>query len=276
MQGDTSVLGMSAPMGGMYNSPMGGMPNMMGGGSNALLSQVQMVGGEAKQSMGVPKVMVGKIIGRGGEIIGVIQKKSGARVTVDQSNEADCKVMMTGAAHTFPLVISMVNEILSGVNPSHIGQNLPMGGGGAGRGGMPYGMGMPQQAYGGMGMGMYGMPQQSFGAYGGGYAPQQMQQSGGAYGGMGGGYQAYGASAGAAASYGAQNPYGQPAQAVPVAAKSALPSAWTEHKTDDGIPYWHNATTGVSTVRVVFYHHINFVVYLIYCCMLYKLLVGAS
>ena len=245
MQGDTSVLGMGAPMGGMYSAPSGMMSNMMGG-SNALLSPVQVVGGEAKQSMNVPKAMVGKIIGRGGEIIGVIQKKSGARVTVDQSNEADCKVMMTGGAHTFPLVISMVNEILSGVNPSHIGQNLPMAGGGAGRGGMPYGMGMAAQPYGMAGMGMYGMPQQSFGGYGGGYAPQ-MQQSA-AYG-MGG-YQAYGASAGAAASYGAQNPYGQPAQAV-TAAKSALPSAWTEHKTDDGIPYWHNATTGVSTVSFI-------------------------
>jgi len=73
-----------------------------------------------------------------------------------------------------------------------------------------------------------------------------MQQQQQAY----GGYPGYGAAAAAVNPYGAsalqqqQTAYGQ----APVAAvaKSALPSAWTEHKTDDGIPYWHNATTGVS------------------------------
>ena len=78
--------------------------------------------------------------------------------------------------------------------------------------------------------------------------PQQQQQHQQAY----GGYPGYGAAAAVVNPYGAsalqqqqQSAYGQAPVAV---VKSALPSAWTEHKTDDGIPYWHNATTGVSQV----------------------------
>lgn len=76
---------------------------------------------------------------------------------------------------------------------------------------------------------------------------QQQQQQQQAY----GGYPGYAAAAAAVVNpYGAsalqqQSAYGQAPVAV---VKSALPSAWTEHKTDDGIPYWHNATTGVSQV----------------------------
>lgn len=162
MAGDTSVLGNSY--------------GMMGGGG-AMIGSMQLMGSESKQVMGVPKSAVGKIIGRGGEIISVMQKKSGARVTVDQSNESDCKAIITGTPQAIAMAQSMIQEILNGVNPSLIGANLPMPGGGGvmGRGGAmmsPYGMAMPQQQPYGMGaMGMYGMPQQQpqYGAYGAGY-----------------------------------------------------------------------------------------------------------
>jgi len=163
MAGDTSVLGNSYGMPGMGAGAVGSM---------------QLMGSESKQVMGVPKSAVGKIIGRGGEIISVMQKKSGARVTVDQSNESDCKAIITGTPQAISFAQSMIQEILNGVNPSLIGANLPMPGGGMGRGAMmsPYGMPMPQQQQYGMGgMGMYGMggmPQQQqpqYGAYGAGY-----------------------------------------------------------------------------------------------------------
>jgi hypothetical protein len=159
MAGDTSVLGNSY--------------GMMGGGG-AMIGSMQLMGSESKQVMGVPKSAVGKIIGRGGEIISVMQKKSGARVTVDQSIESDCKAIITGTPQAIAMAQSMIQEILNGVNPSLIGANLPMPGG-MGRGGAmmsPYGMAMPQQQQYGMGaMGMYGMPQQQpqYGAYGAGY-----------------------------------------------------------------------------------------------------------
>lgn len=160
MAGDTSVLGNSY--------------GMMSGGGGAMIGSMQLMGSESKQVMGVPKSAVGKIIGRGGEIISVMQKKSGARVTVDQSIESDCKAIITGTPQAIAMAQSMIQEILNGVNPSLIGANLPMPGG-MGRGGAmmsPYGMAMPQQQQYGMGaMGMYGMPQQQpqYGAYGAGY-----------------------------------------------------------------------------------------------------------
>ena len=160
MAGDTSVLGNSY--------------GMMGGGGGAMIGSMQLMGSESKQVMGVPKSAVGKIIGRGGEIISVMQKKSGARVTVDQSIESDCKAIITGTPQAIAMAQSMIQEILNGVNPSLIGANLPMPGG-MGRGGAmmsPYGMAMPQPQQYGMGaMGMYGMPQQQpqYGAYGAGY-----------------------------------------------------------------------------------------------------------
>lgn len=46
--------------------------------------------------------------------------------------------------------------------------------------------------------------------------------------------------------YGAYNPAGaaqaRPAVVAPGAAQ------WSEHKTDEGVPYWHNPVTGVSQV----------------------------
>jgi len=53
-------------------------------------------GGELKQTIDVPKSVVGKIIGKGGETITTIQRKSGSKVTVDQSvpEGMPCKVFL--------------------------------------------------------------------------------------------------------------------------------------------------------------------------------------
>jgi far upstream element-binding protein len=115
-------------------------------------------------------------------------------------------------------------------------------------------MGMPQQQM---------MPQYG---YGYGQNPQMgMQQP---YGGMGaGGYQAYGAAAGVAGQaqggmypggmqgYGAQGgAMGGMGAGMGAGGMQAKPAAaasqWSEHKTDEGVTYWYNSSTGVSQVHI--------------------------
>ena len=57
-------------------------------------------------------------------------------------------------------------------------------------------------------------------------------------------YNAYGAGAGSGVSAGTSG--ASAASSQKPAASSA--SIWTEHKTDDGITYWYNCSTGVSQV----------------------------
>ena len=335
MMGGTALMGMGmgnpsggggvyGPAGGMGGG-MGGM-GMGGGGAPPMIGAMQTFGsGEAKQQLEVPKTIVGKIIGRGGETITMVQRKSGARVMVDQSvpEGMPCKVAITGTPQTVSAALMMLQEIMGSARE---GPSLGFGvaggnkfGGGAMGGGMGMGMGMGGgmggmgQQYGGMGQqyggggamgGMYGggggmgmggmsmgmggmhgaaaggMPQQqgqygAYGAYGGNPQQMQQQQYGMTSGGAGaGGYpqqQAYGAGAGAGmyqqmqqhqqqmgmggmgmgmmggAAGGGVKPMG-----VPAAAPAA--SAWQEHKTDEGVSYWYNTTTGVSQVALVVVH----------------------
>jgi len=261
------------PMGGGMGMGMGGMP------APGAVGAMQTYGNEAKQMIEVPKMIVGKIIGRGGETITMIQRKSGARAMVDQQvpEGMPCKVNITGTPQTVAACAQIIQEIMMGVPIAQAGANLPppqqqqmggayggMGGGnqygggayggmGGGMNGMQGGMGGMQ---GGMGMGM-GMPQQQaqmmpqYGAYGGGaYGNPQMAQMQQQYAMGAGGYQAYGAGAaaggmGAMGGYGQQGMGGQVPAAVP---KPAAANPWTEHKTDEGVTYWYNSTTGVSQV----------------------------
>ena len=111
-----------------------------------------------------------------------------------------------------------------------------------------------QPAYGG-GSGMYGAPQ--MGGYGvpaaGAYYGQAASQMGGySAGGYGAGQQGsyYGGAQQAQGSYGG-GAYGGVAQGgyQQTTGKAAGGSPWSEHKTDDGISYWYNASTGVSQVK---------------------------
>lgn len=227
--------------------PMGGMPLSGGGGPVAMVNGVHVVE--------CAKQYVGRLIGRSGETINILQAKSGARVQIDQKvpEGAPCKVNISGAPDSVNLAIQLVQEVISqGPNRLASYPNYQPAYGG-GYGGAPMGgYGAPQ------GGGYYSMPQ--MGGYGGGYgAPQQAggyygAPAGGAAGGYGGGYSA------AAGGYGPSSGYQQPShtgyqqgapqggyQQAPPAAKPAS-SPWSEHKTDDGVSYWYNATTGLSQV----------------------------
>jgi len=256
--------------GGMGMSPYGA-PGGFGGAPAGGMGAMQTYGNEAKQTIEVPKMIVGKIIGRGGEVITMIQRKSGARAMVDQQvpDGMPCKVNITGSPQTVAACAQIIQEIMMGVPVQQAGANLPppqqaspYGAAAASPyGANPYGMaqgGYPNMAMGGMGMPQM-MPQ--YGAYGANpYANPQMAQMQQQYAMGAGGYQAYGqpgmygANGAVAGAYGAQPgmaamPGAAVAGAGAVGAKPAAASPWTEHKTDEGVTYWYNSTTGVSQVQ---------------------------
>ncbi len=225
--------------------------------------------GEVRNTMDVAKAIIGKIIGKGGETIQLIQKKSGCKVTVDQQvpEGYPCKVNFVGTAQTVAIAQHLVQEIMIGVPTHKIGANLPNNvpptaaaaypaapAAAAYPAMPPYTMQMPQQpAY------PYAYPPQPYAAQPYPYAmpaaypPYGQPTAAPAVAPPGG----YGAMPGAAGAY---NPYPHniPASAPAAATKTTAPAAsntksssssvWTEHKTDDGIPYWYNASTGVSQV----------------------------
>eukprot|EP01035_Chromulina_nebulosa_P003926 gene3926-5363_t len=80
-----------------------------------------------KQTIEVPKAFVGKIIGKGGETVNLMHRKSGAKVIVDQAvpEGMPCKVIMTGTAQSLVLASQLVGEIMMGVPASRIGAGLP-------------------------------------------------------------------------------------------------------------------------------------------------------
>ena len=182
--------------------------------------------------------IIGKIIGRGGEVITMIQQRSGAKVQIDQNvpEGQPCKVNMSGTPQNLAIATQLVQEAMLGVK-SQAG-------------------GMQQQGYGGMGMQQpmqqqYGMPQQQYGMpmqgqmpYGQqaqmpyGYGQQQQQY----------GQQPIQQQQQQQQQYPQQQAYGgypAVAQQAPIA-KPVVATVWSEHKTDDGNTYWYNASTGVS------------------------------
>lgn len=249
-------------------SMLAGMPvaagmNPYGAAPASGMGAMQTYGNEAKQTIEVPKMIVGKIIGRGGEVITMIQRKSGARAMVDQQvpDGMPCKVNITGTPQTVAACAQIIQEIMMGVPVHQAGSSLPppqaspYGAAANPYGANPYGMaaGFPNMA---MGMAPMMTP---YGAYGANpYANPQMAQMQQQYAMGAGGYQAYGQPG----MYGAANgaaagAYAQPGVAVPGAtaavaganaagAKPAAASPWSEHKTDEGVTYWYNSTTGVS------------------------------
>ena len=203
MDGTSLVAGLAVPA---------GVAPGAGGGGVSVVNGVHIVE--------CAKQYVGRIIGRAGETINLLQAKSGARVQIDQKvpDGVPCRVNISGSPECVNLAIQLVNEIMTqGPNRLSMYPNYQQAYGHMGYGGGPgyYGGGAQAGGYGGYG----GMQQ-------GGSSYYQGQQGGGSgYYQQGGGYQQQGAPAPTGAS-----------------------SPWTEHKTDDGISYWYNSATGVSQV----------------------------
>ena len=135
-----------------------------------------------------PKAIIGRIIGRGGDMIKQIQKVSGATVQIDQSTDP-CTIALAGQPAAVDSARAIVLEIINGgdpfgmLPPSATALSPQMGGAGMpsmpsmpggmmmGYGGGMYGGMAPQYGGGGgVGGGMYGVPPAAA-APGGYYAP---------------------------------------------------------------------------------------------------------
>ncbi len=197
------------------------------------------------------KQMVGRVIGRAGDVIKGLQAISGARIQIDQSIDP-CRVSVTGTAEAVESAAAMVGDIAQGGSTVQYGYQVYAQRTAAGAGAWPQ---PAQQGYPGayaqpgyaqaQGGGYPGYPPQQqyaaypgyaaaagYGAYPGAYAQPQQQQYPGA--------DAYGAYA-----YAQQQQQQQPAGA---AAAPAAPAAggWTAVDDGQGHTYYFNATTGTS------------------------------
>ncbi|KAJ8609480.1 hypothetical protein CTAYLR_005429 [Chrysophaeum taylorii] len=189
-----------------------------------------------------PKSLVGRVIGKGGETINELQRRSGARIQIEQRvpEGAPCIIEVQGDDAAIQEAIRLTQEVMSGKRLD-TAASLHAGPAGVHAGYQQMMMQYPA-AYGYPGMPRpmqhggyaypYGQP-----AYGGVYAPP------GAYG-------AYGAWP---VNYGQQQPQQQKQQPQPgtaggaPAAATARADAWSSHSDGQGRTYWHNSLTGEST-----------------------------
>ena len=96
----------------------GGMP---GGGAygnmmkptGAIVQSYAGAGGQVHQVMDCAKAFVGKVIGKGGETIMLIQQRSGAKVQIDQSvpEGQPCKINMSGMPQNLAIATQMIQVI---------------------------------------------------------------------------------------------------------------------------------------------------------------------
>ena len=228
--------------------PAPGMPLVAGGGGHygggpggPGVATAGLAPGTAAVTVECPKSCIGRVIGRGGDTVSRIQRETQAKVHIDQNvpEGAPVKVNISGYEPAVHAAIKLVQDIM--VNGS-----AGFGGGGGGGGGGGYGGGYGQQphvgAYGGGGRGGVG----GGGGYGG-HAPNTygpgggsgrggggQYGGGGSYGGQGGGGHIGGFSSGGG---------GAPSRGDP---PGILPPGWAEYKDQNGTPYYHNATSGVT------------------------------
>lgn len=255
------------------------------------MQQSNIAGTGPGHMMNIPKSVVGKILGRGGETVQNIQRRSGCRITIDQSMDP-CKLSITGAAQGIRTAHSLISDIMMemGVQrpPALMGHNGPQnqfgqqnpyhdprGFGQQPMGGhysmsphmMPHGgHGMSQQQFGGMppnypvymGAGgqhsmppsmpypgshssMQGYQNQEFQDPRGQANPQHQHQHHNHN-----HYQSHSSGLGptSASQFGGPTQLQTPPQIIvpPV----SIPSKWVEHKTDQGLSYWYDSSTGKS------------------------------
>jgi far upstream element-binding protein len=125
--------------------------------------------------MTAPKMVVGRIIGRGGETIKQIQKATGATVQIDQGGDP-CRITLAGQASSVQQAKNYIVDIMNGGDPFMTGGGGGMPGGYGG--GMPGGYGAPQP-YGGGGFppgGGYGGYPPAGGGYPGGRLPARLRR----------------------------------------------------------------------------------------------------
>lgn len=215
--------------------------------------------GEVRNTMDVAKAIIGKIIGKGGETIQLLQRKSGCKVTVDQQvpEGYPCKVNFVGTAQTVAIAQHLVQEIMIGVPIHKLGANLPATLPPSATAAYPT---APTAAYPTMPPYSMPLPQQPGFPYA--YPPQPYPaaqpypyamptyppfgQPAAAPAMAPGGYGAMPAASGGYSAYPGAAPAVTAKAAAPASSTTKSSSVWTEHKTDDGIPYWYNASTGVS------------------------------
>jgi len=244
----------------MVNELIHGEP----GSAQAVIQRICQAHGIGKSEvMTAPKMIIGRIIGRGGETIKQIQKTSGATVQIDQSGDP-CRLSLAGQPAAVEQAKAYIAEIINGGDP--FGTSM-MGGGGPGYGGGPPGGGgygggggAPGGGYGGYG----GYPPQAagggYGVYpgaggaggygGGGYPPQAAMYGAGGY----GGYPTDPYAAAAPQQYGGTAGYpggggeavAPSAGAAPAVSAAGGGGAWQEYKDDQGRAYYYNATTNVT------------------------------
>lgn len=217
---------------------------------------IQKFGVGVTEHLDCPKGMVGRVIGKGGETIKMLQKTHGVNIQIDQSGDPT-KVQVTGPPAAVQRTLAQVREIIQG-GPAG-GPGGPGGFGGMGGGGGGGGGGFGGGGYGGGagGFGGAGFPQAGgYGAYGGYGAMPAGYGAYGAYGGYGGygagGYggaaDPYAAAAGgygaAAGGYGAGGGGGGGGGARGGGGGSS--GLWQELQDDQGRSYYYNTQSGVS------------------------------
>lgn len=221
--------------------------------------------------MDCAKQFVGRVIGKGGDTINLIQQKSGAKVQIDQNvpEGAPCKVNISGTNHSVALASQFVQEIMTtGPNriatlpnflqPNNVYAPAPIPYYDNRNTAPPYMVNnMPSHSY-----HQYSAPPYNVGLPSTPYQPQQMYvqpyipnsnpypQTMYATQGLSSWQQSYGQpvsvpvheshSLGTASNQTSSSYHTVPAKLQP------LPPGWSEHKTDAGLVYWYNANTNTS------------------------------
>eukprot|EP00798_Chlamydomonas_sp_ICE-L_P009524 gene9524-12463_t len=210
---------------------------------------IQKFGAGVVRVVDCPKPLVGRIIGKGGEIIKGLQKQYNASIQIDQTVNP-CKVTITGPAQAVTQAERAVLDVMEGGDGRVGGGPGPGGYNGGGMGG---GGGYPGQAPGG------GFPPAypgAFPGYGGAFPGAPAAPFANPY----GAYPAAGAygmpqpNPYAANPYAAQDPYAayQAQSQAPVNPYGAAPAApvaaspWQELRDDQSRAYYYNSQTGVS------------------------------
>ena len=255
--GQRNTSGRGQPHGGRNTNRYG--PNGGGGGSHQFNpvnpAAASMAAHSQTQIIDCPRNLVGRLIGKGGENANLIQSRSGCRMRIEQNvpEGAPCRIHVTGIPPAIALASQIIQEVMvSGTNrivsmpipnfhggvpgPSLAPNFLPMVGGPQFMPGVP--MGMPM----GMPSGHGGHPQMMPGMMGGPNIPMNMNVG---VNGM------------------PMNPVhmmhnqhmSQPQQQLQQHGDSSSDNhhngggggVWSQHCTDTGKTYYHNALTGVSS-----------------------------